>query len=806
MAGLGFGLWIAGRLRRDRRALVGGTVAAVGTAAAFGGGALWVDLNLWANATIDSPWLLTDLRILCAAAFLLPACVGAGIAGRGANGSFGLLPVTVGIGLLIGGAALSAAPDASVLVASVGLSVAATLVAAVRSGTFDVRSRAAFGATALAALGCVTVWNAPPTDAAKTLFGVLPTLARQGGVTGPTLGQLDDARELARIETDRDTVTLYRKHGTLLTVRHDGLPEAAAALQPTLAPRDTAAIMRATLPLCWVRAPNRVLLLGTSGPSVAEAVTRFPVQQIVACDGRGVAMDAIRKELVRGRANDPFADERFKLLPLDPNLAVRSAELRDAPRFDVVIADPPHPGTADAAAEESAAFAARLANLLTPEGIACRRVRTNDCGPEALATAAATWRTAFSEVRCVEVGRGEFALLGTNAPDGLVDGRLGVRADRPHVRRLMAECGWDWSVPLNLNVVAPDRIADLVADAAPVTPADGRTAFALPRAMQAWDDKPTAVAAVLAPVSSQVLETAVPAVERRRVDHRLQEVIARRQLHLEYPDRPWVYRQELKKRLTKSIRSVIRQTSAGPQTVRHPEDERRVQFVEALSAATNLSDVNLAALETFAAPFDPMLTPALPAELARLYARRGDRPAALLRCLLTAVHRAPAGDRSVRGVCDALEVLKEHPEVIPDAGERYDTANGLLQVLKARWELRGRDQLVNGWPAKTGVALHDVTESLDAVNDGFAILAAAAEEAGVPDADRETRQAWLTRSLVRPLRSHRTSLQETHDRRLSNADALAAEAAGHATEEEADPREMLKGLESTELVVDPTVR
>ncbi|MEM9701978.1 MAG: hypothetical protein AAF907_06000, partial [Planctomycetota bacterium] len=385
-----------------------------------------------------------------------------------------------------------------------------------------------------------------------------------------------------------------------------------------------------------------------------------------------------------------------------------------------------------------------------------------------------------ADVRCVEVARGEFALIGSNAPGGFKDTHVGVRADQMHVRQLMAECGWDWSVPLNMLAVRPDKLDELIGEAAPVSSADGRSAFALPHTMRSWEDKPTAVARALAPVAGRLLDTAVPTAEIPRVNHRLQEVVAFREATLDYPDRPWMYRSELKKRLTKHARSVLRQTAGGPQTVRHPEDERRVQFIEALAAAKDLTDRNLEALEAFATPYDPLVTPALSGELARLYARRGDRPAALLRHLLIGVHRAPTGDRSVRGLCDALETLAEHPEVIPDDGERYDAANGLLQILKQRWELRGRDQLIHGWPTKTGVALHDVSRSLAAVEDGFALLAGAAAGANVPQADREARQAWLERSLVRPLRAHRIGLQDAHDRRLTSAAVLKDEAALHA--------------------------
>ena len=773
-AAVGVGVLLAARVRRDRRTLVAGLVAVVGAAAAFAGGPVWAGLNLWLNAAVETPWLLTDARILFAAALILPACVAAGLAGRARGELSAPAFAAFGAGLVGGEGLLASLPDAAVVAGAVALTAGVTVAAAVRCGSLAVRPRLALGTAAAVAAVCAGAFDRPPAEAAKTLFGVLPTLARQGGVTGRTLAQLDDARELARVETTRDTVTLWRERGTRLTVRQDGLPAASAALQPALAPRDGAAVLRAVLPLLWVNAPDRVLLLGTPGPETAAAVARFPVRQVVACDGRPAALAAVRRALTAQRAADPFADDRVTVLPLDPPLAARSAAALGGGGFDVILCDPPHPGTADAAAESTTAFAARLAGLLTADGVACRRVRTTDCGPAALVSAAATWRAAFAEVRCVEVGHGEFALLGTNAADGLADRRLGVRVDRPHVRRLLAECGWDWSVPLNLAAVGPEGVAALTADAAPYTAADGRSAFALSRSMLAWEDKPAALAAALRPVAGRLLDTAVPTVEIPRVNHRLQEVVARRELALDLPDRPWAYRKELKTRLTKHARSVIRQTSAGPETVRHPEDQRRVEFVEALAAATDLSDANLAALEAFAAPYDPLVTPALPGELARLYGRRSDRPAARLRCLLTAVHRAPTGDRGVRDVCEALAVLKEHPDVIPDAGERYDTANGLLQILKLRWELRGRKQAADGLTGKTGVALHDVRRSLTAAEDGFALLADAAPGAGVADVDRLAREAWLTRSLVRPLRSHRASVQRTHQRRMGMADALAA--------------------------------
>ena len=214
------------------------------------------------------------------------------------------------------------------------------------------------------------------------------------------------------------------------------------------------------------------------------------------------------------------------------------------------------------------------------------------------------------------------------------------------------------------------------------------------------------------------------------------------------------------------------------QKVRHPEDQRRVEYVEALAAANGLSDASLAHLETFAEPFDPLLAPSLPSELARLYGERGDRPAAQLRCLMKSVHFAPATDRGVRNVCDALALLRDHPEIIPDPAERYDAANGLLQVLKLRWETRGRENMRSGVPAKTGVALHDVRNSLEGLADGLAVLADAGPAAGVPGVRREARADWLTRSLERPLKGHRATLHQTHRRRLGMRDAMTGAAGG----------------------------
>ena len=411
-------------------------------------------------------------------------------------------------------------------------------------------------------------------------------------------------------------------------------------------------------------------------------------------------------------------------------------------------------------------------------------MQTGDFGPEPLLAAATTLRTAFAEVRAVETGRGEWCVLATNAPGGFVDGRLGRRLDRPHARRLLGECGWDWSVPLNLSALTPEACDALRENRTPVTVAGGSAAFAWPRAMLAWGDKLGPTVAAVGPHASRLLETAVPPVERARVDHRLREVAQIRADASKYPDRPWSYRSVIKERLTKAPRSVLKQTAAGMAQVRHPEDERRKRYVEALAAATDLNDADLAHLETFAEPYDPLVTPGLPAELAMLYEKRGDRDAARLRCLLKSIHFAPAADRSVRSVCDALTLLAENPAVIPDAAERYDTANGLLQVLKLRWEARGRRELAGELAPKTGIALHDVRESLDAVAAGLTVLSQAGTEAGVDPVRREARAGWIASSLERPLKGHRAGLHARHRERLGFQSAVAN--AGREYEDDAE--------------------
>ena len=772
VAAVGVGMLLANRVRRDRRALVGGLAACGGAAAVAAGGPLWVELNLWGNATLASPALLTDLRILVAAAFLLPACVGAGVVAR-AGGGFSFAAVCLfAAGLCGGEALLTALPDAAVLAGAVGIAAAATAAAAGRCGSVGVPRRLVMGSAAGLAAVAAGVFAEPPAVAPRVLFSVLPTLARQGGVGGATLAELDDARRLARVETRRDDATLWRRRGAMLTVRHAGLPAAAASVQPDLVPRDAAAVLRSALPLCLAESPRRVLLLGTPGPEGLAAVTAFPVLDVVACDGRPEAVAAVRDALAAQRGADPFADGRVTLAPLDAPLAVRSEVLRAEP-FDVLIHAPAHAATAAGTAESTAAFAARAAALLGPAGVYCRPVSVGELGPAPLLAAAATLRTAFAEVRAVETVGGEWCVLATNAPDGFVPGRLGRRLDKPHARRLLGECGWDWSVPLGFSALTPAACEKLAAGADPVTAADGAAAFALPRALMAWGEKRSATVAAVGPLATRLIDTAVPPIERPRVEHRLQEVAQIRADAAKYPDRPWAYRSVIKQRLTKNPRSVIRQTAAGVTQVRHPEDERRKRYVEALAAATTLGDADLAHLEIFAEPYDPLVTPALPAELAVLYAKRGDRDAARLRCLLKSIHFAPAADRSVRSVCEALTLLSENPAVIPDAAERYDAANGLLQVLKLRWEARGRRALAGELAPKTGVALHDVRRSLDAVAAGLGVLAACGEEAGVDPVRREARAAWIASSLERPLKGHRAGLHATHKKRLGFRNAVA---------------------------------
>ena len=790
LAGLALGLFLAtrrfvGRFSNGTMLAGAAAVPLVGAAAVMGGYGLLADQLLSVHAFVSDVRAGTLLRAAVVAGFTLPCGVGCGLAaGRAAGSSRVGLPAVLAGGVTVGAAAGAwcGAEPAAGLSACV-LLLAAAVPTLVRSRNLA-RPAAWAGPLVGAASLAVVLSVTPDRDGAEhRLFSTRAALARQGGVTDGRLDRLDDARRVAAVDEPAGRTTLHRDLGTRLTVRRGGVPVGTLSVQPSVTPRDSAAVMRAVLPLAICPRPHRVLVLGGGTPEVPAACTRFPIVSLRCVDGRPAAVAALREEIRRGRGVDPFADGRVDFVPVDPPLGVRA----DRGEYDVILCETAPGASLDAAACDTAEFLAAAAERLAADGVLCRRFATVDYGPAVLRTAAATMKQVFPHVLAVEVGFGEYALLGTRADGGFDFANVGRRLSKPHTRRLLAEVGWDWSVPLNLPVLSDESCVILADGFVPAAAADGRFASAWPAEVQRWADK-AAERGVAVSGGHERLLTRLPPGTSGRAKHRLSEVVAARELIARSPDQPWAYRKLLRERVAKQSRSVVEPVAGQLQKRIHPEDRRRLAFFEAVGLA-NADPVptpgRVHALLSYREPHDPLVAPFAAGEAVRLCEKyrertgRDDLVPTEFTARLAAIRFAPSQDRSVRDVAAAIELLAAHPDAVPDPADRFDQFNGLVQTLKARWELRGRVT-----PADPGVVLIDLRRSLDAVDTALTAMKPLAGEIGLPGEVVADRAAFLSGSLVGPLRAYRGRLVSQHRRALRDLEDGRVEAVAERLMEE----------------------
>ena len=174
---------------------------------------------------------------------------------------------------------------------------------------------------------------------------------------------------------------------------------------------------------------------------------------------------------------------------------------------------------------------------------------------------------------------------------------------------------------------------------------------------------------------------------------RLAEVTGQRKLMTTHPDEFWVYRKTVKEQVTKNPRSVIVQVKGEmPRREIHADEKRRLAYFHALGETVKHHPhrpEDIARVESFSDPYDPLVTFFLHQEVAELHSRSADRdyPAELAHRFYSLFYAAP-GDRSVRNVTAALDLLCEHPQAAPDPLDRWDDLNAVLQMLKQRWAVR----------------------------------------------------------------------------------------------------------------------
>lgn len=730
-----------------------------------------ISWTLWENATISQIAVLQLLRMLLVASLLLPTAVGVGVL-VGANWSIAhgaalacsaiaaswLLPDLGLWNLTFLGTSLLLLTAFGFWVSSRRAKSPTAADASVDQSRFSWQHRLAVAHRVLVMAAVVFAVSAPawvryqPAHSAKLLFDGTVFQASRTDMPREQLSVLDEGRAVAIVEGDQGTLTAWRFAGSRLHVRENGIPKGTLVTDARLAPRFVPDVLPTLLPLVTHERPQSLLLLGLRAGEPIATATMFPLQRIVCVESDRALVSLLSSRVCSTVTGSPLRDERAELRICDPALAARA--MRE--QFDVIVDSVDQPSLPSAANRFTVEHFQAIAKRLADDGIFAIRFQHVDLGPDAIQVLAKTMQHVFVECSAVETQPGDLMFLGTNSPLGFARSGFIERWQRPHVRRLLASLGWDWSTPLRQPM--QDQTALTILGGANVTPnfaSRSTWAFRLPNDVMRWDDKLRQVQAKLVEGGRFLMAWGGEDANNASVAERLSEWDLSRQIGRRQSDDYWAYRKPVKDHMTRSPRALIQQVGRSEtDSGLHPDDDRRLRYfrtIGELAKQRTLSESDLDRLRRFEFPFDPLVTPFMHQEIVELTARCTDRNASHeLQHRLAAIYFANAGDRSVRNVAEALRFLIANPEVIADRAERFDHLNSLLQMLLARWSARGEFR-----PTSSRVALNDIEHCVAAAEAAFVALDQLASDGVVPKPEWQARRQYLERRLIRPLRTYR---------------------------------------------------
>ncbi len=608
---------------------------------------------------------------------------------------------------------------------------------------------------------CPLAWsgNYRPETSAKLLFAAPVFDAHRAKLAPELLRVLDEGRLVARAEGPGGTYTLWKYRGVQWQLRQSGLPKGMASGDVRMCPEFSAELLPAAFPLVLHERPATMLILGLGSGVPVTTSLAFPTQEVTCAESDPALIAMVKDHIWTQRPSDPAKDSRLTILPIDPALCLRA----ERKTFDVIVSLPHQPALAQTAAYFTQSFYHDAAERLSEDGLFCQRLAFIDLGPEALRAAARTMQSAFRDVVFLEMAGGEMLLIGTNSPRGVAREGLIERLQREHVRRQLGHLGWDWSVPLNLAAFDNEALKTFSTKNArwsqtANTVSNGTLAFRLPAEMMRWGPKPFENQEALAPLGERFAQWGGVDPKDPDLLRRLAEVTGQRNLMTSHPDEFWVYRKTVKEQITKNPRSIIVQVKGErPRREIHEEEKRRLAYFRALGDTVKHyphRPEDIARVESFADPYDPLVTFFLHQEVAELYSRSAvrDCPAELAHRFYSLFYSAP-GDRSVRNVTAAIDLLCDHPEAAPDPLDRWDRLNAVLQMMKQRWAVRA-----GVTPSSTQVAINDVEKSVAAVNRAMQTMDHLREDAGIDAEDWQARRRFLEMTVVNPLRAYRRRL------------------------------------------------
>ncbi len=618
----------------------------------------------------------------------------------------------------------------------------------------------------------------------KLLFSTPAFVAHRSGWESRLLPQLDDTRMVACLEGPHGPLTLWRSRGLELHLRENGVPRSVISVNTSVHPQFAPEVLQAALPLVMADTPNRVLLLGASGGVPLATCLHFPVREAVCVEGDARLIEMLRGPLARETGVDPLSDDRVKLLAAPPELALMTNDTT----FDVILSSPPPSSIVSGAASFTAEYYQRASRRLADRGIFCQRFECLDYGPSPLRLVVQALRQAFREVIAVETAAGDLLLMATNSEGVFVPDDLPARLETPHVRRLLARSGLDWSTPLNFPTYDHAALGEICNESRTGlnSSTNGLLATTAPLDMMRWGPKLQETQRVLTAIRTsptphwnrdgetnpnRLAEEVKSSRKSRFLDwlgdsrvsaellRRLSEVATQQKLVREFPEEHWwQYRKALRQQLQDHPRSPLQQVRhVRGEKQTHPEDLARKAYFEAFGDAAQRAkptDAQIAAMEACLEPFDPLMSYFARQEIADLQARSDVDAVGELTHRLHVVYFAPVGEASTRNVASTIELLVRHPESIPDEARRFDVLNGLVQLLRTRWESRQNTPVLSARKQLT-----DVDRSVIAVEKALTSMSELTSSVDLTEEEWATRKQVVDRILLRPLRAYRSSLQ-----------------------------------------------
>ena len=742
--------------------------------------------SLAISATVSPVWLTLLMRGLVAG--FLPVAAGMAVAVPcGARSSLRGAAWTLGGAGLLTGIALAGSVGAILTASAIAASITALALVIFSSrrlhpaleSPLRFRRPLAWGLSAAAGLLAVTSAVSSdrycPTLAARVLFHAP---FRDALVEGRSLEQMvrsDATRLMSVTEGPEPTWTVWKQRDAYVQLRENGLSRALVSLDTRVAPQSAPDVVATVLPLVLHHDPQNVLFLGMKSPAVLATSIEFPVYSIRCVESDPTVRRIIESDLTPATKTSLFADERVEWFHADPVLAARADH---AAFYDVIVSqDGQNLPWSNAPLWTREHFQA-VARLLTDSGMFCQRMSYGDFTDRPVRELTATLRTVFPHVTILEPVPGDLLFVCSLSEPVTANEHLVGRLERPHVRHTLGRMGWDWSVVMGLAFVPAESIDKFAGDATTNTAANARFLTTLTPEAYQWGTKWSAVRERLAPLQTTAMrKLGKESPEQFDVSKRFEDIQLASKIVGGHPDEFWEYRKSLRERLKDRPRTAIVQAkgeTGGLTYGLHAEDTRRKEYLTALGAAVANDPPKpslVGKMATFAEPYDPLLSPFVHEEAARLYGKCQPRVGAEeLRHWQHAIYYGTGNDRSVRNVVSAVELLHAAPESLVDPVERWDTLQSLLDVMKERWIIRARLARENRSKFET----IDLSRSIAAAEAALADLDSLAPQVGSISEGWEVRRKGLERDLIRELEGYRAEREAQADQKRREAAARAA--------------------------------